>query len=158
MARREQPAELHMPMPIPTPSSSSSSSSSTTTTAAAAAAAAVSRRLSRDVPTFNASGSLFQRRTSSSKPPRTPSPRSNPVDGQPVPSTSTGLALHTGRDALVGGPVAPASPPFVHSPEQAQATPVDEDGIIRVDTRSRSLSNALNLPASPPTARCRQTD
>jgi hypothetical protein len=68
-----------------------------------------------------------------------------------MPSTSTGLTLHTGREALVGGPVAPASPPFVNSPEQAQATPVDEDGIIRVDTRTRSLSNALNLPASPPT-------
>jgi hypothetical protein len=149
MSRREQPAELHMPIPIPTPSSSSSSSSTAST-----AAAALGRRLSRDMPTFNASGSLFQRRTSSSKPPRTPSPRSNPIDGQqqpPMPSTSTGLTLHTGREALVGGPVAPASPPFVNSPEQAQATPVDEDGIIRVDTRTRSLSNALNLPASPPT-------
>ena len=52
------------------------------------------------------------------------------------------------------GPVAPDSPPFnTISPEQINDTQVaDEDGIIRVDTsRTRSLSNALNLPASPPT-------
>jgi len=144
MASREPP-ELHMPIPTSALSSAASSSS---------AAATLGRGLSRDVPTFTASGSLFQRRTSSSKPPRTPSPRSNP-DG-PAPSTGPAearpaLTLHP--TSLVGGPVAPDSPPFVHSPEEAQATPaVDDDGIIRVENpRTRSLSNALNLPASPPT-------
>jgi hypothetical protein len=50
--------------------------------------------------------------------------------------------------------VAPDSPPFhILSPIQTDNTEVhDDDGIIRVEApRTRSLSNALNLPASPPT-------
>lgn len=51
------------------------------------------------------------------------------------------------------GPVAPDSPPFnVSSPQEIENPDAHEDGIIRVENpRARSLSNALNLPASPPT-------
>jgi hypothetical protein len=142
MANREPP-ELHMPIP---------------TSAASSSAAALGRRLSRDRPTFNNQPlNFFHPRPSISKPSRTPSPRSNP-DG---PSNSMAekpdrpvLALHhTSISAAFVGPAAPDSPPFNPSPEQIENTEdADDDGIIHVENpRSRSLSNALHLPASPPT-------
>jgi hypothetical protein len=138
MARREPPPELHMP--IPTPATSSS-------------AAALGRRLSRDKPTFTTQPNFFNPRTSISKPPRTPSPRSNPES-----STSNERPIltlhHPTPSATLVGPVAPDSPPFnILSPQQSENTEIhDDDGIIRVENpRTRSLSNALHLPASPPT-------
>lgn len=136
-------------MPIPTPAASSPST-----------AAALGRRLSsKDRPTFTTHTNFFNPRSSISKPPRTPSPRSNPEASASLAALSTHekpiLALHhpTPSSSIVG-PVAPDSPPFhILSPLQTDNTEVhDDDGIIRVEApRTRSLSNALNLPASPPT-------
>jgi hypothetical protein len=142
MAHRE-PTELHMPIPTP-------AAPSTT-------AAALGRRLSRDKPTFTIQPNLFRPRGSISKPPRTPSPRSNP---EPSTSPITGIERsilslhHSTSSAPLVGPAAPDSPPFnMLSPEEGGNTEVhDDDGIIHVENpRTRSLSNALNLTASPPT-------
>ena len=138
MARREPP-ELHMP--IPTPAAPSSS------------AAALGRRLSRDMPPFPTHTTFFHHRSSISKPPRTPSPRSHPES-----STSNDRPIltlhHPPLSASLVCSAAPDSPPFNSlSLQEIENTQVhDDDGIIRVENpRTRSLSNALNLPASPPT-------
>jgi len=140
MACREPP-ELHMP--IPTPAAPSTS------------AASLGRRLSRDIPTFPTQTTFFHHhRTSTSKPPRTPSPRSNPESSSATNERPILSLHHPTLSASLVGPVAPDSPPFnTTSPQDVENTQVhDDDGIIRVENpRTRSLSNALNLPASPPT-------
>lgn len=136
---RHDPPELHMPVPTPAAPAST-------------AAAALGRRLSKDRPTFITQPSLFHPRPSVSKPPRTPSPRSNPESSTETERPVLSLHHPTSSAALVG-PVAPDSPPFnTTSPEDIEDSQgADEDGIIHVDNRTRSLSNGLNLPASPPT-------
>lgn len=132
-------------MPIPTPAAPSST------------AAALGRRLSREKPTFTIQPSPFRPRGSISKPPRTPSPRSNPESStSPITGIERSiLALHhPASSAALVGPAAPDSPPFnILSPGDVGITEIhDDDAIIRVENpRTRSLSNALNLTASPPT-------
>jgi hypothetical protein len=131
-------------MPIPTAAASSS------------AAAALGRRLSKDRPTFTTQPNFFHPRPSMAKAPRTPSPRSNPESSTSLNGNDRPILTlhHPTPSATLVGPVAPDSPPFhISSPQQNDNTEVhDDDGIIRVENpRTRSLSNALNLPASPPT-------
>jgi hypothetical protein len=140
MARRELP-DLHMPIP-------------TSAAPSASTAAALGRHLAREKPTFAAQSSFFHSRSSISKPPRSPSPHSTPESAPSASSDRPILSLHTSASATLVGPVAPDSPPFqAVSPDTAESTEVhDDDGIIRVENpRARSLSNALHLPASPPT-------
>jgi len=129
-------------MPIPTPAAPSSS------------AAALGRRLSRDVPSFSTQTTFFHHRSPISKPPRTPSPRSNPESSSTMNERPVLSLHHASLSTSLVGPAAPDSPPFNSlSPQEIENAEVhDDDGIIRVENpRARSLSNALNLPASPPT-------
>lgn len=154
MGRQDPPPELHMPIPTPVATSSTSPAS------------VLGRRLSRDIPAFTTQPNFFHPRTSISKPPRTPSPRSNPEPSASASSSSSTtiaansdrpiLTLHHPTPSTSRVPlVAPDSPPFnTTSPDHVDNTTEvhDDDGIIRVENpRTRSLSNALNLPASPPT-------
>src|SRR5579871_6300121 len=138
---------LHMPIPTPATAAASSSSSSADTV--------FGRRLSRDIiPTFPSQSTFFpHHRASLPKLNRTPSPRSNPESSTHMTTDKATLTIHASASTPLVGPVAPDSPPFnVSSPlpiENPEGP--DDDGIIRVEPRTRSLSNALNLPASPPT-------
>lgn len=149
MTQRDLP-ELHMP--IPTPAAPSPSS-----------AAVLGRRLSRDrPPAFSSQPNYFHPRPSVvSKPPRTPSPRSNPesssssvVIATVVDKPTLTFHHHPTSSTAIVGPAAPDSPPFqTLVPQTGENTEVhDDEAIIRVENpRTRSLSNALGLPASPPT-------
>ena len=151
MGRQDPPPELHMPIPTPAATSSASPAS------------VLGRRLSRDIPTFTTQPNFFHPRASISKPPRTPSPRSTPeASSTSSPSTIAAnsdrpiLTLHHPTPSTSRVPlVAPDSPPFNTSspdPVDNNTEVHDDDGIIRVENpRTRALSNALNLPASPPT-------
>jgi hypothetical protein len=134
------PPAPELRMPIPTPAVPSSS-------------AALGRRLSRDISIFPTQSNFFHHhRASITKLNRTPSPRTNPETSTLIEKPV--LTIHASASTPLVGPVAPDSPPFnVTSPQQLD-TPEgqEDDGIIRVvEPRTRSLSNALNLPASPPT-------
>jgi len=127
-------------MPIPTPAAPSSSSG-------------LGRRLSKDISIFTTQSNFFHHhRASIPKLNRTPSPRSNPESSTLLSTDKPALTIHASTSATLVGPVAPDSPPFnVTSQPLDNPEGHEDDGIIRVEPRTRSLSNALNLPASPPT-------